>query len=145
MLRKGIITILCAMCSTLLHADNNIEFESEDLEKIVKEAIGIENRKVTSADIDRLVELKCYGSKVHSLKGLESAQNLETLVFTHSNISNISAIEELKKLKVVKLSFNNITNIASLQNHKNILELYLNHNVIKDISPLENLENLDVT
>lgn len=144
------------------------------LEVSIRQELSNLHGPITCGDLHSLKNLVIYGinSEVGSLKGLEFAVNLETLVLGNrgaleighsvsdltplknlshlktlhvykANINDLSPLSRIYSLEDVSFAANQISNILPLANLPNLMRVDLAQNDIKDISPLYNLEKLE--
>ena len=118
-----------------------------NLRHAISKTLGIET--LTIADMQHLYHFVADGKfkadlrKIQSLKGLEHAINLESLVVTNAKVSDLTPLAGLENLRVLVLANNRrITDIASLAGLIHLELLDLQNNQISDISPLKGLVNL---
>ena len=83
-----------------------------------------------------------------SIKGLETATNLETLTLSGNpddsskSFQDITPLKKLKKLKLLRLSHNAIKDVSPLKDLTGLEKLYISHNQIENVADLNNLKNL---
>lgn len=82
-----------------------IEIEDAALKSAIVRTLNLEATEVTLGDILKLTELNVSSSQISSLKGLEYAQNLETLDITYNQITDLSPLSQLTKLNNVKVEY----------------------------------------
>ena len=84
----------------------------------------------------------------NSIKGIEAANNLETLTISGNpddsskSFKDVTPLKNLKKLKLLRLSHNAIKDLTPLKDLSGLEKLYISHNQIEDVSILNNLKNL---
>ena len=84
----------------------------------------------------------------NSIKGLETAKNLETLTISgdpddsSKAVEDLTPLKDLKKLKLLRLSHNTIKDLTPLKDLTGLEKLYISHNQIEDVSIINNLKNL---
>lgn len=111
-----------------------------------------ENVKLTRRDLRRIRYLSpevCRAhdpsersSKVHSIAGLEWAENLEFLSLVNQKIDNIESLRNLTKLKHLNLKNVEIKDLSPLENLINLEEIDLSGAHPDDTTPLSKLKNL---
>lgn len=142
-----------------------IEFNDSNLETALKDILEIENRSITTTDMEGLTYLSLAGKGIHDISGLQNAQNLKVLNLDYNNISevdytfqfnNLQSLsmkgnqlknlgfisENLRALKQLDASKNSIESISAVSAVEQLVTLDLSNNYIIDISPLESLTNL---
>ncbi|MGL6106321.1 NPCBM/NEW2 domain-containing protein [Romboutsia sp.] len=111
--------------------DKIIEIPDEALKKDIKNELGIKDREITLRDMHNLVSLECSSGYARSLKGLETAINLESLNIDYNEVTDLSPIANLKKLTHFSGAENFIMNPSSqikLVDGKFVIE-----NMVKDV------------
>ncbi|WP_294463548.1 protein kinase, partial [uncultured Ruminobacter sp.] len=102
-----------------------IDWNDENLEKAVREALGITDRDITYDDVKDVKALG-LGLRVKDIKdisALAAFENLTTLYLNHNQITDISALSGLTNLKMLYLSSNQITDISALSGLTNLTTL----------------------
>lgn len=82
-----------------------IEIEDAALKSAIISTLNLEATEVTLGDLLKLTELNVSSSQISSLKGLEHAQNLETLDITYNQITDLSPLSQLTTLNNVKVEY----------------------------------------
>ncbi|MDE0009645.1 MAG: leucine-rich repeat domain-containing protein [Candidatus Poribacteria bacterium] len=112
-------------------------------ERLIQQGIGIpENTPLTPASITRMGGLDIRSMNITSLKGLEHAVNLQTLVAIGNQIQDLRPLANLKEIHFLDLSGNQISDLSPLAGLVNLEVLRLGGNQITDVSPLAGLVNL---
>ena len=119
-----LITILGVVGSAL-----PVFFPDSHLERAVREAIGKETDKLTSSDLDGLIELTAIGQGISNLSGLEHCTSLVLLNLGENYIENLSPLAGLTGLKTLILRSNEIANISSLAGLTDLVTLDLDFNL----------------
>ena len=146
-----------------------VTFKDANLEKAIRDALGIPTELLKKEDLEQLTELKYYGkegARISDLTGIEHCINLTKLEIPYnritdinplvnltnltwlflddSQIEDISGLSNLTKLETLFLHSLSpkISNISFVSNMTDLTDLRLVSNQISDISPLNNLTNL---
>ena len=130
-----------------------VTFKDHNLEKGVRDALGIPTGQLKKSDVAKLKRLHLNGREISDLTGLEHFINLTNLELKDNQISDISALANLTSLTWLKLNnvtfylslLNEISDLSPLTNLTNLTYLDLSGfrgNRISDLSPLSNLTNL---
>ncbi|MCU1807095.1 leucine-rich repeat domain-containing protein [Cytobacillus firmus] len=119
-----------------------ITFKDKNLEKAIKESLGIV-RDVQESDMLDLTHLYIGAASIKDLSGIEKAVNLESLSLWGNEISDLTPISSLVKLSDLELDDNPISSLKPLTSLKNLTTLFLSNTNIKDYSPLNQLVNLN--
>lgn len=82
-----------------------IEFEDLVLKSAIISTLNLETSEITLKDLLNLTELNASSLHITSLKGLEHAQNLETLDVLYNQITDFSPLSQLAKLNQVKIEY----------------------------------------
>lgn len=82
-----------------------IEFEDLVLKSAIISTLNLETSEITLKDLLNLTELNASSLHITSLKGLEHAQNLETLDISYNQITDFSPLSQLNKLNQVKIEY----------------------------------------
>ncbi|MAE19559.1 hypothetical protein CMK12_11620 [Candidatus Poribacteria bacterium] len=124
-----------------------ILFKDANLEKAIRDALGIPIELLKKEDLEKLEELDVQqvklpdSKKIRDLSGLEYCQNLEKLVVTGTLISDLTPLANSKKLTVLVVS-DKISDVSPLANLTNLKHLGIYDNQISDISALAGLTKL---
>jgi len=132
-------------CLVVAQQDDSfqIPFKDAQLEKAIKEALGIAKNKPVTFGLAKGVTILMLSSKnIQDLSGLEYFSNLEELFLNDNFIVDLTPLACLKNLIVLDLKFNDIVEINSLQGLTKLKELYLSHNKISDITVVKGLTEL---
>ena len=150
--------LLIATLGDITHAQDAADWMPDpNLHQAISKTLGIET--LTIADMQRLYHLEVSGGKVihevsggkvihtdlnevRSLKGLEHAINLKSLVIVNTKVSDLTPLSVLENLHTLKLTGNQISDITPLAGLVNLEILILTQNQIVDITPLAGLINL---
>lgn len=116
------------------------------LQIMVSTTLNIPVSALTQGEMLRLTYLNIpEGSEtVSSLRGLEYAENLDTLIVAASEIADIQPLSELKKLETVFIMQSKLADLSPLKNHTAIKELHLDGSPITDYSAISSLVNLEI-
>ena len=117
-------------------------FEDENLEALVRDALGVYDRDVYATDMEILETLSLSYSQISDLTGLEYASNLRHLYIYGNEITDITPLQGLTKLVHLDMEINNVSDISPLKNLTELETLWIDQNPIEDISVLSNLPNL---
>ena len=112
-------------------------------ERLIQQGIGIpEDTPLTPASITRMGGLDIRAMNITSLKGLEHAVNLQTLVAYDNQIQDLRPLADLKEIHYLNLGVNQISDLSPLAGLVSLEVLGLSNNRIVDVSPLAGLVNL---
>ncbi len=112
-------------------------------ESLIQQGIGVPNNvPLTPVSITHLAGLHIRGMNITSLKGLEHAVNLQSLVALNNQIEDLRPLANLKEIHFLDLSGNQISDLSPLAGLVTLEVLRLGGNQIKDVSPLTGLVNL---
>ena len=145
---------LCVMgilvYNTFAYAENEEEWMPDPAlreavrERLIQQGIGIpENTPLTPASITRMAGLDIRAMNITSLKGLEHAVNLQTLVAYDNQIQDLRPLANLKEIHYLNLGVNQISDLSPLAGLVTLEVLGLSSNHIRDLSPLAGLTNLE--
>ena len=113
-------------------------------ERLIQQGIGIpEDTPLTPASITRMGGLDIRAMNITSLKGLEHAVNLQTLVAYDNQIQDLRPLANLKEIHYLNLGVNQISDLSPLAGLVSLEVLGLSGNQIRDLSPLAGLTNLE--
>ena len=96
----------------------------------------------TEADMDSLRVLKASGKGITDVRGLEHAENLDTLILNANKIKDLTPLAGLTGLEYLSLQRNGLADVTPLRNLTNLEELHLYTNEITDASSLVGLTKL---
>ena len=144
-------------------------FKNYDGKDVVEEDINEYNFKLldknyridpnaTDLTVKDMEQLQAFGHRsfdenynvleFNSIKGLETAKNLETLTISGNpedsskSFEDLTPLKDLKKLKLLRLSHNAIKDLTPLKDLTGLEKLYISHNQIEDVSIINNLKDL---
>ena len=121
----------------------DVDFGDTKLRDAVMLKLGIHAPAVpTEADMDSLRVLKASGQGITSLRGLEHAENLDTLILDANKIKDLTPLAGLDSLEYLSLQRNGLADVTPLRNLTNLEELHLYTNEITDASSLVGLTKL---
>jgi uncharacterized repeat protein (TIGR01451 family) len=145
--------------------DEPVTIEDSQLENAIKDELGIQGRDLFESDMLSITSLYLEEEGITSLKGLETAVNLEFLDLRSNSVTDLSPLQNLTKLTSLDLYSNgiedihplstltnlenltlwdnNISDISALGGLTKLTDLDLDTNQVSDLKPLENLVNLD--
>jgi len=137
--------------------DHPIEFNDENLEKAIREAIGKMEGELFLSDVIDLEELNARGREIESLEGIQHLQNIKMLYlqhdrhdsvdrkdWTYNKIEDLAPLKKLISLEALNFRYNKVSDISPLENLTSLEWLMFWHNEVVDISPLENLISLEI-
>jgi len=136
-LSLGLIALY--LCATVL-TGQEVDFADANLKAVVEAKLGILDP--TPTDMLVLHSLDAHGKDIKSLKGLEFAMNLRTLLLYDNKVSDISPLSDLTSLSHLDLDDNQIKSIGALSDLVSLRTLDLDDNKISSINALSNLTNL---
>jgi len=124
-------------------------FKDINLDKAIRDALGIPIELLKKEDLAKLTELEYTGFKlaenerIADLTGLEFCSQLIRLNLEGNQIDDIGALADLTNLVHLSVIYNQISDLSPLSNLSQLTRLELDANEIFDISPLWSLDNLD--
>ncbi|MXV85632.1 leucine-rich repeat domain-containing protein [Candidatus Poribacteria bacterium] len=135
-MKKRITLILIILLSQIFVSALTAEdwMPDETLRRVISETLGVDT--LTIADLQKLYELIFDARGVKSLKGLEHATNIKTLLVADEEISDLTPLSDLRNLRELKLFRNQIVDISPLSNLIQLEVLELQNNQIADFTPL---------
>ena len=107
-LSLGLIALY--LCATVL-TGQEVDFADANLKAVVEAKLGILDP--TPTDMLVLHSLDAHGKDIKSLKGLEFAMNLRTLLLYDNKVSDISPLSDLTSLSHLDLDDNQIKSIGA--------------------------------
>ncbi|MGF7031136.1 hypothetical protein J2T17_002042 [Paenibacillus mucilaginosus] len=123
-------------------AENSV-IEDDNLEALVRDQLDMPSGNLTKEGLLELTSLYSYrGEDIKSLKGLEYAVNLHTLVLDGNPIEDFTPISNLKKLQMLALQKTGIKDLSPLSGLPSLTKLLLDANGIEDLSPLSGVSTL---
>jgi len=120
-------------------------FKDANLEKAIRDALGIPTELLKKEDLAELNALTYEGkegAKISDLTGLEHCTSLTSLNFYGNLIGNVGPLTNLTNLARLDLNGNQISNLDPLSSLINLTYLSLAHNQISNVSALSNLTSL---
>ena len=123
-------------------------FKDANLEKAIRDALGIPTELLKKEDLAGLTELrvdnkgKPESAKISDLTGLEHCISLTVLSLNHNQLTDLSRLTNLINLTQLELQYNQLSDISPLANLTNLTWLYLNGNQLTDLSELTKLTSL---
>ncbi|MCH8194290.1 MAG: leucine-rich repeat domain-containing protein, partial [Planctomycetes bacterium] len=93
-------------------------------------------------DMLQLTGLRCRGSHITRIRGLQHAKNIRTLTLSFNDIESISSLSGLSKLEDLTLNDNQITSISAVGALYELFSLDVHNNQIKSVSALSGMTNL---
>lgn len=130
--------------NALIDADNLIDSakvlekdKAKDYEPTIEDMKNLKKLKVGP-----IFDSESNSINASSLKGIETAVNLETLHLSSLHCSDLSPIEDLVNLKSLYISYNDLEDIGFLQNFTELEVLNLNSNKISNLDGIDKLDKL---
>ena len=105
-------------------------------------AANIGTFQIFQAQMDSLRVLKAVGKGITDLRGLEHAENLDTLILGSNSITNVDSLAGLTGLVWLDLSRNGITDATPLAGLRDLVSLDLYRNSFGDGSSVSSLYRL---
>ena len=126
-----------------------VNFKDANLEKAIRDALGITTELLNEVDLVGLEVLVYEGekdAKISDLTGLEHCIGLTDLELKSNQLSDLSPLANLVDLTSLKLGDNQLSDLGPLANLTNLTMLKLDNNQLSDLNPLANLatEYLDL-
>lgn len=128
--------------SAISEGNTMITFKDKNLEQAVRLAANKPTGILYKSDVDKVLEVNFYYSKIKDISGIENLTSLQKLGLGGNQITDIGAIKSLTNLRRVEFSSNQISDISPLKNLINLQELALGDNQISNINSLGNMTNL---
>ena len=120
-----------------LRVVTNVAFVDPNLERAVRDQLGIPTDPLAPADLATLTGLNARERGITNLSGLESAGNLDWLSLSDNpGIADFTPLTQLPKLAFLDLNACGITDIAFVAALPPLNELHLWRGALTDISPL---------
>ncbi|OXM82850.1 stalk domain-containing protein [Paenibacillus rigui] len=120
-----------------------VKIEDPVLEQAIRHELNIEDRPLQYQDLQQLTSLYPQTEqKMKSLKGLEWATNLTSLMVPDQQITDLSPLQNLYRLRFLGLNGNQITNVCPIAGLNQIDRLVIYDNQISDIHCLSRLTGL---
>ncbi|RTE06742.1 stalk domain-containing protein [Paenibacillus whitsoniae] len=122
------------------------KIEDPVLDKAIRAELKLDDSAVLDEKyLKELTSLYVHGeAKMKSLKGLELAYNLKTLLIAGQEISDLSPISKLYKLSFLAVEKNPITNVCPLAGLSELEKLSIKNTQVEDIGCLSDLEKLTI-
>ena len=98
---------------------------------------------ITEADMASVTSLRCGGSGVASLEGLQYATAMSGADLRANAIGELSPLAELTSLTTLNVAYNNIADISALAGLTSLTFLSIGENAISDISALAGLTAIE--
>lgn len=119
--------------------DKEIVFNDENLNKAVREKLGIQNKdkSIYKSDVKSITSLDLTGYHIKDLSGIGDLTSLKDLNLSNNEIKDITPLKDMTGLKNLNLSNNKIKEIKKIEELYNLESLNLSKNDIKDIDYLE--------
>ena len=137
------IIVLC-MSIAIVPAQENHWMPDAHLRTAIREEIGLPDAApLTKEHIKLLWHLEAQHKEIHSIQGLEFAQNLEDLNLGVNLVEDISPLRNLTKLRGLSLFGNQVSDISPLANLTRLGYFNGAGNPISDLRPLSNLLQLE--
>ncbi len=123
----------------------DVDFGDTKLRDAVMLKLGIHAPLVpTEADMDSLRVLDASNKGITSLRGLQHATNLDTLILRVNSITSVAPLAGLTGLEYLSLSGNSIEDVTPLAGLENLETLLLYQSGLTDVSSLKTLTKLKV-
>lgn len=139
-MRSLCAALLLGMLSSVARAEDPVTFSDSNLKAAVEDALWVSNP--TASDMLELTSLHANFQEIGSLKGLEYAENLQTLELCHNKITSISPLSGLVALRTLIVNNNQIGSMAIVSGLPNLEHLDLHGNEISNISAVSGLTGL---
>ena len=137
--------VLCTMLGLLPGSASLtvLHFPDQNLEAVVREALGKPAGDITAEDMRGLTSLTAQARGIQNLAGLEHTANLQELFLRQNQISDLSPLAGLTNLRKLGLWQNQISDLSPLAGLTNLRVLYLAQNQVSSLSALAGLTNLE--
>ncbi|MCD1261745.1 leucine-rich repeat domain-containing protein [Paenibacillus athensensis] len=114
------------------------------LETALREKLGKPSGELSPAELETVTSLYAYNQpeRIASLKGLEFATGLGTLVLSGQAVSDIGPISGLHKLTFLAVDRNEITDLTPLTGLAKLTTLLISGNRLEHLDALEHLNHL---
>ncbi len=113
-----------------------VDFPDENLEAVIRVAIGKPTGDIYDSDLVDLAWLWASSRDISNLAGLEYCTGLTELYLDGNQISDLTPLAGLTSVTVLWLFENQISNLSPLAGLTSLQDLYLDSNQISDIGPL---------
>lgn len=121
-----------------------VEFPDEQLDAVIREAIGKPERAIYRSDLEVITTLTPTNMGIKDISGIEHCTGLIQLWLDGNEITDISRLSGLTGLKDLSLWKNQISDISAISDLINLTDLSISENQISDIAALSSLVELKV-
>ena len=119
-------------------------FNDENLEALIREELEIEERDITSIDMQELYFLTINDISVEDLTGLEYAINLTEFSLMRESVESLEPIRNLTNLERFIIRYSEIENLPITFNEQvNLKHISIVGTIIEDATFVTNMTNLD--
>lgn len=123
--------------TVILRVVTNVTFADANLERAVRDRLGIPTAPITLADMATMDWLDAFNYGITNLAGIEAAANLNWLSLrSNREIGDFTPLTALFRLTYLELNDCNVSNIAFVAALPPLEQLHLWNGGITDISPL---------
>jgi len=126
-----------------------VTFKDTNLEKAIRESLGIPTELLKKEDLAELKILSFSGDgvpeeqRISDLTGIEHCINLVSFKLTFNPLSDLSNLSQLTNLTELDLYFNQqLKDLTPLSGLSQLTKLNVANTLVSDISPLSSLTNL---
>ena len=145
------LLLLLTVGCTALASGEAITFPDANMERTVREQLGIADGPITVSDVSKLESLNLSQrddapdkAKIRDLSGLEYFKSLKSLNIMNNLIEDISPLAGLKALEELEAPKNLISDLTPLSGLPGIRHAVFWQNRVADLSPVADLTNLEV-
>lgn len=115
-----------------------VSFESSALRAAVAAKLNITSPDISCGDMAALRRLDYpSGDTISSLKGLESATNLQHLRIPNHGVKSLEPLRGLPHLETLDISGNNVTSLEPISGASKLTELYISNTELLNLDPLQ--------
>lgn len=111
-------------------ASDKIQFKDTQLEKIIRDKIGIHDRDLHYSDLKGITSLDLSNKGIKYIDGLDNFSNLKSLDLSYNQIESTLPLLKLYSIENLNLSHNKIQDISYISNIKELRQLNLSDNNI---------------
>lgn len=127
----------------ILPEKNNNDWIDFHLRFVLAKIFKRRESEITKGFLGTLEEIDLSNKSITTLKGIQFANNLKSLILNKNNIKNSNQLKSLTKLVNLDLSENKIEDVFFLTNLKKLKRINLESNNISEIPNLSYLHDLD--
>src|SRR5690554_827156 len=121
-----ILGIVGLLFSRTIAAEDVVCIEDENLERVIRGALGKDSGMLTMEEIEGIEKLDGKGLGIKSLAGLEGITSIKAWDLRDNHLTEVDGLKNLVKADRLILDNNQLRNIDGLNNLRKINDLSLN-------------------